>query len=174
MLPLVMMRLVTSKSSEPSSDRARISPPTESPRSWVTSTTRSSPAASRHRLGGVGVAPDAVADVGLVGQTEAEEVEEHDPPARRPDRFDHAPPVERARREPVQDSNGSPDSGPIAGSVEHEHLEPVDRDALPSCFPVRDQLRSHVRDSRIQRARAPLAMRTTVNTKHTVTVTAFW
>ena len=90
MLPLLMMRFVTSKPSEPSSDRARSSPPTESPRSWVDEHDPLEPGGPRDRLGRVGVAPDAVADVRLVGEAEAEEVEEHDPAARGPDRLDHA------------------------------------------------------------------------------------
>ena len=89
MQPLVMMRLVTSKSSESlqragqdlAADRvAQVMGDEHDPLE---------PDRLDHRLGGVGVPADAVADVGLVGEPEAEEVEEDDATAGRAHGLDH-------------------------------------------------------------------------------------
>ena len=85
----------------------------------------------------IGVPADAVADVGLGGEPEAEEVEQHDA-AFSAERREHGPPVERTRGEPVQDEERRAPGVALGRDVEHEGVEPVDRDDATTRLPFGD------------------------------------
>ena len=88
-----------------------------------------------HRL--IGIAADAVPHIRFGREAEAEEVEQHDASLLR-ERREHRAPVERTRREAVEDEERRLTGVSLGRDVEHERVESVDRDDATTRLPVGD------------------------------------
>ena len=100
-----------------------------------------------HRNAGVGVQVDAVAAIGLVGEAEAEEVEEHHPAAASTQIVEHEPPVERARGETVQDDDRFESllGADLGREIDHEDVSARSRQEPAHRAPSVDRCRGGVR-----------------------------